>query len=83
MYADSLDELNEMMARAPETSPSVFLRDDSLAAHCYDRMSAGELKAAFHRDPDPDQCRHWALSATRWKDQIAMALAARVAADGE
>lgn len=82
MYADTLDDLKTLISRSPETSPSVFLQDDSFAADCYDRMSIAELRSAFQRDPDPDQCRQWALSATQWKDQVAMALAARKAAEG-
>ena len=80
MFADSLDELKEMMAKAPDTSPSVFLRDDAFSAWCYDRMSIVELRSAFERDADPEQCRKWGLTATQWKDQVAMALAARKAA---
>ena len=83
MYADTLDDLKTLISRSPQTSPSVFLRDDSFAAYCYDAMSVAELSSAFQRDPDPDQCRHWALSATQWKDQVAMAMAARKAADGD
>ena len=76
MYADSLDELRQMMDRDPDASPSLFLRDDSFAAWCYDRLSVVELCSAFERDADPGQCRQWGLTATQWKDQVAMALAA-------
>ena len=79
MYADTLDELRELMAEQPETSPSVFLRDDGFAAHCYDDMTVRELRSAFERDADPEECRRWGLSATEWKEHIAMALTAKIA----
>lgn len=78
-YAENVDELKKMLAADAHSSPCLFLRDDSFAAHCYDRMSLRELKNAFQRDADPDECQKWALSALQWKEQIAMALLAKAA----
>jgi hypothetical protein len=81
MYADTLDELKELMAEQPGASPSVFLRDDGFAAYCYDDMTVDELRSAFERDADPEECRRWGLSATGWKEHIAMALTAKIASE--
>jgi hypothetical protein len=80
-YAATAEELVALLAKHPDESPSVFLRDDSFAAYCYDRCTVRELKSAFHRDADPDECRRWGLSAVEWKAAIALAYAAAVARD--
>lgn len=81
MYARDHDDLIRLMAEHPGDSPSTFLADDSLAAWCYDRLTLRDLLAAFDRDADPDTCRRWRLSALAYKEQVAMAIAARRAAD--
>lgn len=81
MYARDHDDLVRLLAENPDDSPSTFLADDSLAAWCYDRMTLRELRGAFDRDADPETCLRWRLSALECKEQLAMALAARRAAD--
>ena len=81
MHARTADELQHLLAAHPDDSPSIFLRDDSLAAWCYDHLTSRQLAAAFARDADPDQCRRWHLSAIAWKEEVALALAARRAAE--
>lgn len=76
-FAASAEHLKTLMEAAPESSPTSFLHDDSLASALYDRCSVEELKAAFQRDPDPRECRRYGLNATQWKEQVAMALVAR------
>ena len=78
-YAATAEELVQLLTENPGESPSLFLRDDSFAAHCYDHCSASELKSAFHRDPDPEQCRRWGISTIEWKESVALAYAALVA----
>ncbi|WP_022668929.1 hypothetical protein [Desulfospira joergensenii] len=73
MFAKTADELREMMRQNPEVSPSTFLMDDSFAAWCYDNRGLLWLKTAFNRDPDPDDCRNWRISASEWKTNVEMA----------
>ena len=74
MFAKTANELRQLIIDNPDESPSVFLRDDSFAAECYDKMSIKELKSAFNRDADPDECMKWRLSPSEWKENIEMAL---------
>ena len=80
MNARTADELERLLAAHPEASPSVFLEDGALCAWLYDHLTIGQLKAAFQRDADPELCHRWRLSAIEYKEQVAMALAARQAA---
>jgi hypothetical protein len=73
-YATTARALRALMAEYPDENPSVFLRDDSFAAYCYDRLTVKELKSAFNRDPDPDDCIRWNLSPLEWKENVEMAL---------
>jgi hypothetical protein len=74
MYAKTANELRRLIADHPDETPSVFLSDDSFAADCYDHLSLKELKSAFNRDADPDDCFKWNLSPSEWKENIEMAL---------
>ena len=74
LFAKTSNELRRLIAENPDENPSVFLRDDSFAADCYDHMSVKELKSAFNRDADPDDCAKWNLSPSEWKENIEMAL---------
>lgn len=74
MFANTANELRRLIADYPDENPSIFLRDDSFAADCYDRMTVKELKSAFNRDADPDDCIKWNLSPAEWKENIEMAL---------
>ncbi len=80
MNARTADELNRLLAAHPEASPSAFLEDGALCAWLYDHLTIRQLKAAFHRDADPELCHRWHLSALEYKEEVAMALAARQAA---
>ena len=80
MNASTPEELRELIATDPATSPSTFLADDSLASWYYDRLSLREARAAFERDPDPQECKRWGLSGLEWRNQVAMALVALSAA---
>lgn len=77
MYAITVEQLQKLIKEHPETSPSAFLRDDGLAARCYDDMSVRELKAAFNRDPDLEACELYQLTPGEWREEIEMALVAR------
>ena len=79
MPASTPNELRACIANDAQTSPSVHLADDSFAAWCYDHLSFSEAKAAFDRDPDPDECEQWGLTALEWKTQIEMAIIALAA----
>ncbi len=81
MYVKNADELRMMIKENPEETPSAFLRDDSFAAKCYDRGTVRELRAAFNRDADPEDCDQWGLSSSEWKENIEMALVARIAVE--
>lgn len=76
MQASTPDQLRRLLAAEPETSPSTFLKDDSFAAWCYDHRSLRELRSAFQRDADPDECEKWHLTPLEWRAQIEMALVA-------
>lgn len=76
MYAKTANELKKLLLDHPDENPSVFLNDNSFAAECYDHRTVKELKSAFNRDPDPDDCIKWNLSAAEWKENIEMALIA-------
>lgn len=80
MNASTPEELRELIATEPGSSPSTFLADDSLAAWYYDHLSLREARAAFERDPDPQECEKWGLSGLEWKNQVAMAIVALSAA---
>ena len=76
MYAKNARELRKFIQDHPGESPSVFLRDDSFAAHCYDTLTVKDLKSAFNRDADPGECRTWRLTPVEWREHIEMALIA-------
>ena len=80
MYAKNAKELRQLIKAHPDESPSTFLMDSSLAADCYDRMTPKQLKSAFHRDADPEECRKWKLTPSEWKENIEMAWIALMAA---
>jgi hypothetical protein len=73
MFAKTADELREMVAQNPGTAPSIFLRDDSFAAWCYDNRDSAWLKSAFNRDADPDDCRKWGITPSEWRTNVEMA----------
>ena len=74
-------ELKACITADPRTSPSTHLADDSFAAWCYDNLSLKEVRAAFERDADPNECQQWGLTALEWKAQVEMAIIALAAAD--
>ena len=80
MPASTPDELRACIAADAHTCPSTYLADDSFAAWCYDHLPLGEVRAAFERDADPDQCEQWALTALEWRAQVEMAIIALTAA---
>lgn len=73
MFANTAEELREMMRQNPGVSPSTFLMDHSFAAWCYDHRDLSWLKAAFNSDADPDECIAWGISAAEWKTNVEMA----------
>lgn len=77
------DELRAKLAGDPEANPSVFLADDSFASWCYDHLSLRQLRSAFQRDPDPEECDKWRLTPREWRRQVEMALIALSAARGK
>ncbi len=81
MPAQSPKELRACIAADPRTSPSTHLADDSFAAWCYDHLSLKEVRSAFERDADPDECDLWGLTAMEWKAQVEMAIIALAAAE--
>jgi len=80
MYAGTADELRIMISENPAMSPSSFLSDTSFAAECYDTKSIRELKSAFNRDADKEECKKWRLSSSDWKENVEMAIIALQAA---
>ncbi|TWI77320.1 hypothetical protein LZ24_00124 [Desulfobotulus alkaliphilus] len=78
-YADSAAELQVLIRRHPELMPSVFLRDDGLAAYYYDGFSLRELRSVFNSDPDQELCVRFGLGAGEWREAVEMALVARSA----
>lgn len=74
MYARNADHLRTLILENPNEHPSIFLYDSSFAAACYDHKTLRELKSAFHRDADKEECRDWGLSPAEWKEQVEMAL---------
>jgi hypothetical protein len=68
MPADTPEELRACVAADAQTSPSTYLADDSFAAWCYDHLSLSEVRTAFERDADPDECDRWGLTALEWND---------------
>ena len=77
MYADTTDMLCRLMTEHPDTSPSAFLRDDSLAGRLYDEATSRELKSMFNRDADDAVCAQYGLTRGEWREQVSMALEAR------
>ncbi|CAB1080227.1 hypothetical protein JY97_07010 [Alkalispirochaeta odontotermitis] len=73
--------LRAALAADPQTSPSTHLADDSFAAWCYDNLSLREVRAAFERDADPDECELWGLTALEWRAQVEMAAIALAAVE--
>jgi len=76
MFAKDTETLKRLIKENPDESPSVFLSDETFAAECYDKKTIRELKSAFHRDADPEECEIWRLSPSEWKENIEMALIA-------
>ena len=76
MPASTPEELRSCIAADPKSSPSTYLADDSFAAWCYDHLTLKEVRAAFQRDADPDECKRWRLTALEWKTQVEMAVIA-------
>ena len=70
------DELRDCLSDDPQASPAGFLSDDSFAAWCYDHRTLREMRSAFQRDADPEECRSWGLSRMEWKNQVAIAVIA-------
>ena len=81
MSAQSPKELRACIAAEPRTSPSTHLADDSFSAWCYDNLSLKEVRSAFERDADADECDLWGLSAMEWKAQVEMAMIALAEAE--
>ncbi|MCP4627389.1 MAG: hypothetical protein GY850_28335 [bacterium] len=81
MPAQSPKELLACIAAEPRTSPSTHLADDSFAAWCYDNLSLKEVRSAFERDADVDDCDLWGLTAMEWKAQVEMAIIALAATE--
>ncbi len=81
VHAKNANELRIMIKKNPKETPSVFIRDESFAAKCYDHRTVRELKAAFNRDADPEECEQWGFSSSEWKENIEMALVARIAVE--
>lgn len=81
MYAINADELRKLLNENPEAIPSTFLMDSSFAAECYDKKSVKWLKSAFNRDADPEECETWRLTPVEWKENIEMALMAKLASE--
>ncbi|MBU1171246.1 MAG: hypothetical protein KKD44_16930 [Proteobacteria bacterium] len=79
MYAKNANELRALILKNPEDLPSSFIMDSSFAAHCYDKLTLRNLKSAFHRDADPDECSAWNISRVEWKENIEMAYVAKAA----
>ena len=80
MSALTPKELKLCIAADPRTSPSTHLADDSFAAWCYDNLSLAEVRSAFERDADADECERWGLSSLEWRLQVEMAIIALAAA---
>ena len=78
--ASTPEELRACIAADAQTSPSIYLADSSFAAWCYDHLTLNEVRSAFERDADPDECDQWGLTALEWKTQIEMALIALLTA---
>jgi len=76
MYAKTANDLRQLIADNPHSSPSSFLMDDSFAAWCYDNKSLKWLETAFDRDADPETCRKWGLTHGEWRVNIEMAILA-------
>ena len=74
-------DLRACITADPRTSPSTHLADDSFAAWCYDNLSLKEVRSAFERDADADECEQWRLTALEWKTQVEMAIMALAAAE--
>jgi len=80
MPASTPEELRACIEADAQTSPSTYLADDSFAAWCYDHLSLSEVRSAFERDADPDECEQWELTALEWKTEVEMAIIALTAA---
>ncbi|MCW7752801.1 hypothetical protein OOT00_02230 [Desulfobotulus sp. H1] len=76
-YADSVTDLEILMKQYSDATPSLFLRDDGLAAYYYDGFSLRELRSFFQGDPDKTLCERFQLSAGEWRDALEMAIVAR------
>ncbi len=79
MYATTANQLSNLIKEDPEAMPSSFLMDSSFASYCYDKRTVKWLKSAFNRDADPDDCEKWNITRFEWKENIEMALIAKIA----
>lgn len=76
MPASTPEQLHDLLTKAGQESPSLYLYDDSLAAWFYDHCTLSELCTAFEGDADPQQCQRWGLTALAWRTQVEMAIMA-------
>lgn len=76
MFAHTAGQLLKMIQQHPESSPSTFLKDETLAAYLYDTWPLGELQAAFNRDADPEELSRWNLTESEWRTNVEMAIIA-------
>jgi len=74
MPVSTPEELRAGLDADPNAGPSSFLADDSFAAWCYDHRTLTEMRSAFDRDADPDECAQWGLSPLEWRAQVEMAM---------
>ncbi len=56
-----------------------FVASGTFAEACYDQNSVTELTEALRGPADREDMRQWGLSACEWREQIELALAAKLA----
>lgn len=58
---------------------TIRIEDNTFAAACYSHNSIAELERALVEAADPHDCAEWNLTAAEWRDQIELALTAKLA----
>ena len=56
-----------------------MIADNTFAAACYEQNSVLELQLSLRREADKHDCAEWGITPEQWREQIEIALAAKLA----
>ena len=54
------------------------IQENSFAEACYNQNSIDQLKTALNEKPDLTDCESWGITEKEWREQIKLALSAKL-----